>query len=232
MRLRRVFLLGAAALASCAAVVAIAAILNGHIGETEGAFFATLAAAFVAGSAAIAGIACLERGEARPLGFAGVVLACGGFVLWAEQIWAQHDSELYWKVLGLLLIWTLTTLVVTTTRLMTRSRQLLRTLYPATVLAAGAAGAAVSTIVLRQNGDGWQLFAVFLILALLGQVLTPILQRFVVTTDETVPRERVLGTVAGVAVLAVRTNSRRRLVHLGGREISLEDDEMLVVRPA
>ena len=75
VRLRRIFLLGAAALATVAALVAIAAVLNGDFGETEGKLFATLAATFVAGSTAIAGIAVLARGVSRPLGVLGVVLA-------------------------------------------------------------------------------------------------------------------------------------------------------------
>src|SRR6185436_4578478 len=60
MPLRRIFLLGAATIVSVAALVAIGAILNGDFGDTEGKIFATLATAFVAGSAAVAGIACLE----------------------------------------------------------------------------------------------------------------------------------------------------------------------------
>ena len=61
MSLRRIFLLGAATLASVAALVAIAAVLRGDFGETEGKIFATLAATFVAGSTAMAGVA-LEVG--------------------------------------------------------------------------------------------------------------------------------------------------------------------------
>src|SRR5262245_40919962 len=132
MSLRRIFLLGAATLVCVAALVAIVAIVSGDFGDTEGKIFATLATAFVAGSAAIAGIACLERSVSRPLGALGVGLALFGFILWTDQIWAEHDSGRYWKVLGLILIWTLVVLVMTTTRLMTRSPQLVRRLYPAT----------------------------------------------------------------------------------------------------
>src|SRR5439155_15778815 len=107
MSLRRIFLLGAATLVSVAALVAIAAILNGDFGDTEGKIFATLATAFVAGSTAIAGIACLERGVSRAFGLLGVVLAAGGFLLWTDQIWQEHDSTRYWKLLGLILAWTL-----------------------------------------------------------------------------------------------------------------------------
>jgi hypothetical protein len=230
--LRRIFLLGAATLLSVAALVAIGAILSGNFGETEGKIFATLATAFVAGSTAIAGIACLEQSLARPFGVLGIALATLGFVLWTEQIWAEHHGDGYWKVLGLILIWTLVLLVVTTTRLMTRSPQLLRSLFPATAATAGLAGLVVTAMVLRENGDGWQLFAVLLILALLGEMLTPILQRFVATPPDAAPAERLLGEIAGAVVVAVRGRRGRRTIYLGNREVPVGDDESIVIRPA
>lgn len=232
MPLRRIFLLGAATIVSVAALVAIAAILSGDFGETEGKIFATLATAFVAGSTAVAGIACLEASVGRWFGGLGIGLASLGFVLWTEQIWAEHHSESYWKLLGVILIWTLVLLVVTTTRLMTRSAVLLRRLFPATAAAAAAAGLTVTAMVLRENGDGWQVFAIFLILALLGETLTPILQRFVVTAQGDEPSERVLGEIAGAVVLAVRGRGGNRSVHLGDREVPFADDERIVIRPA
>lgn len=231
MSLRRIFLLGAATLVSVAALVAIAAIVNGDFGDTEGKIFATLATAFVAGSTAIAGIACLERSVSRPFAVPGIVLATVGFVLWSEQIWAEHDSERYWKLLGLLLIWGLVILVVTTTRLMTRSPQLVRTVFPATAAAAGAAGLVVSVMVLREEGDGWQLFAVLLVLALLGETLTPILQWVVATPADRGPSERVIGEIGGAVVLAVRGGADR-IVRVGDRDVRLADDERVVIRPA
>jgi uncharacterized membrane protein len=230
--LRRIFLLGAATLVGVAALVAIAAIVSGDFGETEGKIFATLATAFVAGSAAIAGIACLEQSLTRPFAVLGIALATVGFLLWTEQIWAEHHGEGYWKLLGIVLIWTLVLLVVTTTRLMTRSPQLRRSLFPATTVAAGLAGIVVSAMVLRENGDGWQLFAVLLILALVGEMLTPILERFVATPTDATTSERVLGEVAGAVVVAVRGRQARRSIHLGNREISVRDDERIVIRPA
>jgi hypothetical protein len=228
--LRRIFLLGAATLVSVAALVAISAIVNGDFGDTEGKIFSTLATAFVAGSTAIAGIACIERSASRPFGVLGIGLALFGFVLWTDQIWQEHHSDGYWKLLGLLLTWALVTLVVTTTRLMTRSPRLLRTLYPGTAAAAAGAGVTVSVMITNENGDGWQLFAVLLILALLGETLTPILQRFVTTPVGDQPAERVLGEIGGVVVVAVR--GRAGSVRVGDRNVSLADDEQVVVRQA
>jgi hypothetical protein len=230
--LRRIFLLGAATIVSFAALVAIVAIVNGEFGETEGRIFSTLAAAFVAGSTAIAGMACLERGVSRPLGVLGVILSAGGFILWAEQIWNQHDSEAYWKVLGVIVIWTVAILIVTTTRLMTRSPELLRTLFLATVVATSGAALVVTRMVLSETGDGWQLFAVLLVLAALGEILTPILQRFVVIRADDATSERVLGQVAGAVVVAVRASGGSRSIQLADREVPFREDETIVVRPA
>ncbi len=232
MSLRRIFLLGAATLISVAALVAIGAILSGDFGETEGKIFATLATAFVAGSTAIAGIACLERSVSRPLAVLGVVLAAGGLLLWTDQIWEEHHSTQYWKLLGLILIWTLVILVVATTRLMTSSPQLLRSLFPATAATAAAAGAVISAMVLRDDGTGWQLFAVLLIVALLGEALTPILQRFVTTPAAEAPSERVLGEIAGAVVIAVRGRPGAPAVRLGERDVPLRADERVVIRRA
>jgi hypothetical protein len=230
---RRIFLLGAATLVSCAALVAISAILTGEFGSTEGKIFATLATAFVAGSSVLAAIACLERGVSRPFGLAGIVLATFGFLLWADQIWDEHSSSGYWKLLGLVLTWTLVTLMATTTRLLTRSPELLRTLYRATVASAVGAGLVVTAMIVRDNGDAWQLFAVLLILAALGEILTPILERFVVTPVDAAGRsERVLGALGGAVVVAVRNGRPGRRVLIGDEELSVAEDETIVVRPA
>jgi hypothetical protein len=228
MPLRRVFLLGAAAVVSVAALVAIVTVLSGSFGETEGTIFATLATTFVAGSSIVAGLACLGRGASRPLALVGIALATAGFALWSAQIWGEFDSEAYWKVLGALTAWSLALLVAMTTRLMLTSPVLVRRLYPATAGAAAGAALAASVKLLRQKGDGWQLFALLLILALLGETLTPILERFIVTDPQ--PSERVLGVVAGAEVVAVRGRGTRS-IQVGGESAELAAGEGVVVRP-
>jgi hypothetical protein len=231
MSLRRTFLLGAAVIATIAAFVAIATVLTGSFGETEGEIFATLAVTFVAGSTLLAGIACLERGS-HSLGIVGAVLAPAGFLLWTDEVWQHHHSSTYWKLLWLLLIWTLATLLMTTTRLMTRSPDVLRRLFRPTAACATLAAVVASTMVLRDEGDGWQLFAVFLILAVLGATLTPILQRFTTGTSVDAPRERVLAVTRGAEVVALRASTRKRVVRIDGRDLPVADDEIIVVRPA
>jgi hypothetical protein len=227
MSLRRIFLLGAAALVSVAALVAIATVLSGDFGETEGKIFATLATTFAAGSTVLAGLACLGRGVSRPLGVAGIVLACAGFVLWSAQIWGEFDSDGFWKLLGVLTAWALALLVASTTRLMLESPSLVRRVYPFTAAAAAGAALVITVMVLREQGDGWQLFAILLILALLGEALAPILERFGAATER--PAERVLGVVAGAEVLAVRGRASRS-VRVGSTVAQLGAGEQVVVR--
>lgn len=223
MALRSLYLKGAAALAAVAALLAIVTILQGDFGETEGDIFATIGVTFVAGSALMAGIAALARGT-RALGVAGIALSIAGFLLWVEQIWADHDSDTYWKVLGLFLVWTLVALVGTTSALMTLRR---RGLHLATLACAAGAGVVASVMLLRESGDAWQLFAVLLVLTLLGQILTPILERTAPAEER--PAERELGTLGGVQVIVVREPGRR-VVRIGDRELPLAADESVIVR--
>jgi uncharacterized protein with PhoU and TrkA domain len=68
---------------------------------------------------------------------------------------------------------------------------------------------------------------VLLILTLLGQILTPIMERASAVDGRAVERE--LGTLDGVSVLAVR-RAGRRVVRIGDLELPLEADESVVLR--
>jgi hypothetical protein len=73
---------------------------------------------------------------------------------------------------------------------------------------------------------------VLLILALLGEMLTPIVERFAAAPMDEGPSERVLGEIAGAVVLAVHGRKGARSVDLGDREVSVRDDERIVIRRA
>ena len=227
MSLKRAFLLGAAAIASVAALVAIVTVLKGEFGDTEERFFETLATTFAAGSTLLAGLALLGRRESRFLGIAGICLALTGFILWSAQIWGDFAGDDFWKVLGVLTTWSFAVLVVTTNRLMLSSPSLVRTLYPATAAAAGGAALVLTVMILRESADGWQLFAVLLIVSLLAEVLAPILERF--RTADARPAERLLGFVGDVEVVAVNAGNTRH-VQVGDRSTRLDTGESIVVR--
>ena len=198
--------------------------MNGEFGETEEKIFATLGTTFAAGSALVAGLALLGRRESRLLGYAGIGLALVGFVLWSAQIWGEFAGDGYWKLLGVLTAWSLAVLIVTTNRLMLSSPSLVRSSIRRPVLQPGVAALVVTVMILRENGDGWQLFAVLLILALLAEVLAPILERYGGSRER--PAERLLASRASRSSRCVV----RALGAVGG-DVSVNPGESIVLRP-
>ena len=67
------------------------------------------------------------------------------------------------------------------------------------------------------------------ILTALGYALTPVLQRFWAAAEHAPPAERLLGSVAGVDVVAVRGDGRS--LRIGERSVRVEPGESIVVRP-
>ncbi|HZE29684.1 MAG TPA: hypothetical protein VE055_06260 [Gaiellaceae bacterium] len=144
MSIRRLFWLGAAILFSVAALVAIAAVLGGSFGTTEEDILETCGIAFVCGAATLAGLACIDRGVTTLVGWLAVVLGVATFVVWAGGVWQHDASDTYWKVAGVLGVWTLAVLVVTTLRLLVSSPQLLGTLGGIDVFAVRGDGRSVT----------------------------------------------------------------------------------------
>jgi hypothetical protein len=130
-------------------------------------------------------------------------------------------------LLGVLTVWSLALLVVTTNRLMLSSPSLVRVVYPATGAAAGGAALVASVMILRENADGWQLAAVLLILALLAEVLAPVLERYGAADKR--PAERLLGVIGDAEVVAVH-GRHARSVQVGEASARLAAGESIVVR--
>jgi hypothetical protein len=241
--LRRLFWQGAAATLVLGALLAISAVLGAGGGDTTWKALATLGVGFVCGSTALASLACLERGVAQPVALGSLSVATATFLLWSEQIWAEHDSEGYWQLLGMLGTWTLAGAVATGVRLVARSPRTLRGLYPATVAAAAVASLTASVMILRENGDGWQLLAILAVLAALGSLLTPVVERLAapepVAVAQSRPRtiartwglELVAARGAGDARIVVGAERDRLRVRVDGREITLAPGELLALRP-
>jgi hypothetical protein len=228
MSIRRLFWLGAAILFSVAALVAIAAVLGGSFGTTQERILELCGIAFVCGATTLAGLACIDRGILQGVGWTTVVLGVATFVVSTGGVW-QHDAGTsYWRVTGVLAVWTVAALVVTTLRLLVSSPRLLGTVVPGTWAAAAIAAAVGTEMILRDDSGPWKLVVVLVILTALGYALTPALQRFWAAADTPAAAERLLGSLGGIEVFAVRGDGRS--VTIGASRTRLEPREGIVLR--
>jgi hypothetical protein len=236
--IRRLFWRGAAGTLVLGALLAISAVLGAGGGEETWRALGTLGVGFLCGSVALASLVCLERGVIRPAAMPTLAVAVATFLGWTDEIWAGHDDTGWWKVLGILGVWTLAGALVTALRLVARHPRVLSQLYPATAGSAVAAALTASVLVLRENGDGWQLLAILGILAAVGSLLTPVAEKLLAPVAES--RLRALGVVRGVALLAgpasagaplvVRAERGRLRVLTEAGELELADGESLLLR--
>lgn len=228
MRLRRLFWLGAAVLFSIGALVAIAAVLGGSFGDTQARILETCGIAFVCGAAALTGLACLDRGVIRPAAWAAISLGVASFLAWTGGVWADTSHNAYWKLAGILGVWMLVALVVTTLRLLASSPRVLTALVPATWGAAVLTGLVATEMILAEDGGPWQLVVVLVILTALGYALTPALQRFWSAGEAPAKSERLLGSLGDIEVFAVRGDARS--VTIGSTSARLDSGEGIVLR--
>jgi len=208
LRLARIFWIGAAAILVVAALVAIASIIRGDFSETDGRILVTLAALLYTGGAALAGLALVDRGTARALGWtvAAAAPVCLALVIWA--VWTfvgdgggnEDANKLAWSsVLALL-----SGLIATTGLLLARRAALVRLATAAGALAALAAALSIAGIWTEPDSDAFvKALAVLWILATLAYFLVPILQRFSAVGAEAATM-RVLATLDGVELVASR----------------------------
>jgi hypothetical protein len=228
MSIRRLFWLGAAVLFSIAALVAIAAVLGGSFGDTQARILETCGIAFVCGAAALSGLACLDRGVIQATAWAAIGLGVASFVLWTGGAWSGTSSHAYWKLAGVVGAWMLVLLVVTTLRLLASSPRVLATVVPATWAAAVLTGLVATEMILAEDGGPWQLVVVLVILTALGYALTPALQRFWSAGETTDAAERLLGSIGGIEVFAVRGSGGS--VTIGSTHARLDSGEGIVLR--
>jgi hypothetical protein len=228
MSIRRLFWLGAAILFSVAALVAIGAVLGGGFGETQGRILETCGIAFVCGAASLAGLACIDRGVIRPLGWTTIGFGTAAFAVWTGLAWHDDPGHAYVKLAGVLGTWMLATLVVTTLRLLASSPRLLNTVVPATWATAVLAAAVSTEMILAEDNGPWRLVVVLVILTALGYALTPALQHFWAEAEAPSAAERLLGTLGNVDVFAVRGEGRS--VTIGATHTRLGSGEGVVLR--
>ena len=202
--IRRLFWIGAAALLVVAALISIVALLRGELTPTDGSILFSLAAAFLAGSAALSGLALIERRDLVPLGWTVVAASAIGFSVLCWQIWTEFDYE----------NWSLDTVTVLVAALMVAAARLLHR-GPAWFywLSAGLTVVTAATFVWAihadPDGSNWEkALGTLGILAVLAWFLVPVLGRTAAASSS----ERVVGRGPG------------------RYEIELGDGETLVVK--
>lgn len=206
-RLARIFWISAAVILIAAALIAVAAVVKGDFSDTDGRILVTLAALLYTGGAALAGLALVERGPAKSLGWllAAAAPCCLAFVLWAVWSFAfdsggnETADKLAWSAVLALLAG----LIAATGLLL--ARRIIGLATAAGVLAGSASALSIIGIWTEPSGDGFvKVMAVLWILTTLCYFLSPVLQRF--TSVGAKPGAiRVLGTLDGVELIASRT---------------------------
>lgn len=206
-RLTRVFWLGAAAILVAAALISLVAILKGGFSETDARILGTLGSLLYTGAAALGGLALVDRGPVRALGWAVVGLAGVAFVLLALAIWAVWGEDADWpsRLATSGALYLLAGLVAVTGLLLTTRPALQRL-----ALVAGALTTVAVSLTLvpmwRDTEPGSTLakaMGATWILATLAFCLAPVLQRWS-AVGETESGDRVLAALDDVELVATR----------------------------
>jgi len=208
-RLSRIFWIGAAAILVAAALVALVAVLRGDFSDTDGRILGTLAAALLAGSTLVAGLALVERGG-RLLGWSAVAISGPAFAALVYAIWdfvfdGGGDDSWRWGWLGALAL--IAALIAATARLLARTPSLVQLAGVAGGLAAIAAAVSTAAIFSDSPGDTFgRIIGVLWIFTGLCFLLVPVLQRF--TAAGHTPEEmRLLAELDGVELVATRSRT-------------------------
>jgi hypothetical protein len=206
-RLARVFWIGAAAILVAAALVALVAVLRGDFSDNDGRILVTLGALLYTGGAALAGLALVERGPARPLGWLVVAAAPVSLALVVWAVWSfafdgggnDTADKLAWSsVLALL-----AGLIATTALLLARRRETVVLATAAAGLAGVAAGFSIVGVWSEPSADAYvKVVAVLWILTVLSYFLAPIVQRF--TSAGANREQRILAVLDDVELVASR----------------------------
>lgn len=227
LRLSRIFWMGAAAILIVAAFVALGAVVKGDFSDNDGRILVTLAALLYTGGAALSGLALVDRGPVRNLGWvvAAAAPVCLALVLWA--VWtfigdgggSENANKLAWSAVLALLAG----LVATTGLLLARRAALVRLACAAGILAGLAAALSIGATWDENPGDTYvKALAVLWILAALCYFLVPVLQRFSSVGSSEAAAVRVLASLGDVELVATRSGQ--------GVDVRLAPGERLVLR--
>jgi hypothetical protein len=197
--LRRLFWRGAAALLVVAALVALSALLGGDFDETDGEILATLGVVLLAGGVFLAGLGLRDQQKAGPVAIAILVAAPLCSLALLVDIWRGFEGDDTGRWAGTALMVLVACGVLGSNLLTYRNPALAWLMWGEAVALTGALASTLWLIWIHDPGDGSaKLAAACWILAVLGWVLVPVLQRSTASAPDQRGAERVLATLADV----------------------------------
>ena len=203
VRLSRIFWIGAAATLVVAALIGVAGLLRSEFTETDGQILLTLLTLLVAGGAALAGLALVERATFTAFGWFATVVAVASFVLITAATWRDFDDDGLTKLAGVAAVTLIAALLVSTQMLLHRGRLLAVVVATWLTLCLAALGTTIGILGESESDELWKAVGTFWILGLLGWLLVPVLQRFT-AAGESASGIRVLAALDGVELVASR----------------------------
>jgi hypothetical protein len=229
---RRVLLLAAAGFATAAAALAIAILLFGDFGETEGRILATTA--LLAGYSLLALPAAILQDQRRLSGLAAALgaLAAVSAGLSIAAVWQNEPTETFGKVMGTANAWLVATaqIAVLVARRRTQDPRAVGRLFAASSALATILATMLSVLIWGEiDREGFaRVFGALLVLDVLLVILQPILARaargatahrlrVVLASGETVVVTVPAPDLAGAAAAAIRAAERD-----GKRVLALE----------
>jgi MFS family permease len=203
VRLSRIFWIGAAATLVVAALIGVAGLLRSEFTETDGKILLTLLTLLVAGGAALAGLALVERSSFTPFGWFATVVAVVSFVFITATTWRDFDDDQLTKLAGVAAVTLIATLLVSTQMLLHRGRLQAVVVGTWLGLALAVLGTTIGILGESESDTLWKAVGTFWILGLLGWLLVPVLQRFT-AAGASASGIRVLAVLDGVELVASR----------------------------
>ncbi|HXY16583.1 MAG TPA: hypothetical protein VEH79_00225 [Gaiellaceae bacterium] len=228
-KLRRVFWIGAATILVLAALIAIAAIVAGGFSSTDGRILASLGSVLLAGATAFSGLALVEGRTVPALGWASAAVGAVGLMVMLAAIWSGSDTM--GRSAGTAAVTLAGLLLASTNRLLLRLASL-SSVWGATLGAISIA--TLLTVISIWSGGGHpglaKTIAAFWILAGLGWLLVPVLQRTALASAVTAvapPADRIVATLGDIEALTTAAPQEGDLVV---DVSSLAPGEQLVLR--